>query len=264
MGARYHVLSRAAKTSHRVQAWAHRLSGYVDVATQALLHASLNNLEKEALSIELYNASFRKEETPALYDWEETWFARRLPKAPARLLIGAAGGGREAAVLQARGYHVHAFEPAQAAFLACRDALGADARVDLATYADFIEGTLALMPQNNQNKSHYDAVLLGWGSFGHILDMERRSVLLRRCHEVVKEGPILLSIFHPSVRPLPKPIARGLRRMTGDETDLSRYAAWGGFMCEPTFEELEAHAASIGRRVIVCAQPNTSYATLIK
>ncbi len=39
-----------------------------------------------------------------LFPWEEKWFADDLPPAPARLLIGGAGDGREALVLARQGY----------------------------------------------------------------------------------------------------------------------------------------------------------------
>src|SRR4051794_9728091 len=47
-----------------------------------------------------------------LFAWETAAIGRFFPPAPARLLIGGAGGGREAFALAERGYEVVAFEPA--------------------------------------------------------------------------------------------------------------------------------------------------------
>ena len=78
---------------------------------------ALRDAEKEALSIDLYDASFLPEnDHHGLYPWETDWFERRLPSPPASILIGAAGGGREAAALRDLGYQVRAFEPSASAF----------------------------------------------------------------------------------------------------------------------------------------------------
>ena len=47
----------------------------------------------------------------ALHPWEETVVGSHFPAPPSRVLIGAAGGGREAFALARRGYAVVAFEP---------------------------------------------------------------------------------------------------------------------------------------------------------
>ena len=47
----------------------------------------------------------------ALHPWEETVVSSHFPAPPSRVLIGAAGGGREAFALARRGYAVVAFEP---------------------------------------------------------------------------------------------------------------------------------------------------------
>src|SRR5262245_53039307 len=48
----------------------------------------------------------------SLFEFEERAIARYFPPPPGTVLIGAAGGGREAFALARRGYQVVAFEPA--------------------------------------------------------------------------------------------------------------------------------------------------------
>ena len=248
--ARYRFLRRWALRSREIQSALRRVEAAVESWTGAFLSRALRDTEKEALSIDLYDASFRTEnDHDGLYAWEARWFERRLPRAPASVLIGAAGAGREASALLDLGYRVQAFEPSESAFHECERRLGSEL-VDQASYRDFIatvlhddETGLNLPPG-----ATFDAVLLGWGSFGHVLQRADRLELLRACDQVAPEGPILLSIFEPSSRAVSEEIY---------------YAPWGGFLVRPTFEELDQHAKALNRQLIVSLQSPTSYATLI-
>jgi hypothetical protein len=248
--ARYRFLRGLALQSRKVQYGLRRLESAFDAWTGALLNVALRDAEKEALSIDLYDASFLPEnDHHGLYPWETDWFERRLPSPPASILIGAAGGGREAAALRDLGYQVRAFEPSASAFRLCERRLGTDLAVQ-ASYEDFAaavlrgeETRLRLSPD-----ARFDAALLGWGSFGHVLRRADRAELLRACDRVAPKGPILLSIFEPSVK------AR---------TNGVYYTPWGGFLAQPTFEELDEHAQDLGRELVVSLQSPSSYATLI-
>ena len=55
------------------------------------------------------SAAFRR----GLFDWEERAVERFFPRPPARVLVGGAGGGREAFALHEKGYTVVAFDPAE-------------------------------------------------------------------------------------------------------------------------------------------------------
>ena len=76
-----------------------------------------------------------------------------------------------------------------------------------------------------------------------------RAELLRACDRVAPEGPILLSIFEPSVKASNE---RGLLHCHGA-------ASWRG----PRSEELDQHAKDLNRRLVVSLQSPSSYATLI-
>lgn len=247
---RYRLLRNYALRSRKVQWRLRRLEDAVGRWTGALLDRALQDSEKEALSIDLYDASFDpRNDHEGLYGWEEQWFERRLPSAPASILVGAAGAGREAAALDRLGYEVHAFEPSRRAYELCKTVLG-ERRAQQASYQDLIETALhgettrLELPRN----ASFDAVLLGWGSFGHVLGQGQRFELLRACDRVAQAGPILLSLFDP-----PGKAERGA----------PVYTAWGGFLARPTVEELDEHAEALNRRLIVSLQSRSHYATLL-
>jgi len=247
---RYRLLRRWALQSRQLQYRLRRIERTVESWTGGVLNRALQDSEKEALSIDLYDASFRPEnDHDGLYAWETQWFERRLPSAPASILVGAAGGGREAVALQELGYHVHAFEPSTSAFRRCQEALGSDL-VDQASYQDLVASVLhgTNTPLQLKPEARFDAVLLGWGSFGHVLRSADRLELLRTCDHVAPNGPILLSIFEPKVK--------AARNGT-------YYMPWGGFLVRPTTEELAEHAKSLNRDLVVSLQSPSSYATLL-
>ncbi|MBW2212243.1 MAG: hypothetical protein JRG67_14615, partial [Deltaproteobacteria bacterium] len=98
------------------------------------------------------------------------------------------------------------------------------------------------------SEATFDAVLLGWGSFGHVLQRADRLELLRACDHIAPHGPILLSIFEPKATAA---------------TDGTYYLPWGGFLVRPTPEELDQHAKALNRQPVVSLQSPSSYATLI-
>jgi len=215
-----------------------------------MLNGLLRDDEKEALSIDLYDASFRPDnDHDGLYEWEQQWFERRLPAPPASILIGAAGAGREASALLKLGYRVQAFEPSTSAFRLCQLELGSES-VDQASYEDLIATVLRGKSARLRlaSEATFDAVLLGWGSFGHVLQRADRLELLRACDQIAPHGPILLSIFEPN--------ATALKNGT-------YYMPWGGFLVRPTPEELDQHAKALNRQLVVSLQSPSSYATLI-
>jgi len=236
--------------SRKVQYLTRRIENAVTVWTGAILNGLLREAEKEALSIDLYDASFRPDnDHDGLYEWEQQWFERRLPAPPASVLIGAAGAGREASALRELGYRVHAFEPSASAFQLCQMKIDSEL-VDQASYADLIATVLRGESGRLRfgSETRFDAVLLGWGSFGHVLQRAERLELLRACDQVAPNGPILLSIFEPH--------ATASRNGT-------YYLPWGGFLVRPTPEELDQHAKALNRRLVVSLQSPNPYATLI-
>lgn len=245
---RYRLLRSWALRSREVQWILRRMESAVESWTGTVLVRTLRDSEKEALSIDLYGASFRPEnDHDGLYAWEQEWFERRLPPPPASILIGAAGSGREASALRNLGYDVHAFEPSAPAFQLCQRTLGAET-VDQASYQDLVATVLRGKSTRLRlaRDAKFDAVLLGWGSFGHVLRPADRLDLLRACDRVAPGGPILLSLFEPKA---------------GATANGTIYTPWGGFLARTTVEELERHAKALKRELIASLRSPSSYAT---
>lgn len=139
------------------------------------------------------------------FSWEraaiEAWF----PKAPARVLIGGAGGGREARQLLKRGYQVVAFEPvaALAEGLAAQRWQGLqvfEGRYE--TLPNLIEIDGGRAPRRLEDLGPFDAAIMGWGSLAHVRRADDRVSAIRSLVEEVS-GPILLSVYPPLWSPTP-------------------------------------------------------------
>jgi SAM-dependent methyltransferase len=157
-------------------------------AVGAFLHEALSDTERAQLVHRLF-ARLDSYGPPGLAPWEERWYERDLPAPPARVLIGGCGAGRELAALHARGYVVHGFEPSARLASAARRLLPHDVRVWTSSYEELLlDGGSAL-----RSHAPYDAVILGWGSFAHVLAAELRARVLVALHGLCPRGPLLLS-----------------------------------------------------------------------
>jgi hypothetical protein len=138
------------------------------------------------------------------------------------VLIGAAGGGREAFALARRGYAVVAFEPsANANRMAEARPASADVEVHRARYAELpvvrsLDGTTTRLDE----RPPFDAGIVGWASFSHLVSDEERVAALRQMTGLVA-GPVLVSYFGGSQEPATEP-ATGLRRLRLARTGASR------------------------------------------
>ena len=148
-----------------------------------------------------------------LQPWEEAALAAHFPPAPARVLIGAAGGGREAFALAERGYAVVAFEPSplverMAAARASDTAVDVyRARYDELPLVRTLDGTQV----NLSSTETFAAGIVGWASFSHLASDRDRIETLRAVTALV-DGPVLVSYFG-WVRPHVVPSPTGLRRI---------------------------------------------------
>ncbi len=244
----------------------------------AFLAAALDADEMSRITVALYGQTPLRASTRGLDAWEQEWYADSLPPSPARLLVAAAGTGREVHALRAMGYAVDAFEPADGqADLIGR---GPDDIVVAATYGDLVLAAAGdtSSPAAPFVEQHYDAVILGWGSLTHLLDRREQVAVLAACDAVCPRGPILAS-FWPAVsgtrqsrghavgRRLGRRVAswRGLSAAEGpDEHQGSGigFAFNVGFTRRFSREDMVSLAAEVGRDVALFGFDPYAHATL--
>jgi len=162
-----------------------------------LLGAALTPDELDYVTLRLYALDTSSYDSArGLFPWEREWYADSLPAAPARLLVTAAGRGREVRALRELGYEVDAFEPVPAFAEACA-ALPGDGETVVTDYAGLCRALLddGAGPAARFAGRTYDAVILGWGSFTHLLDATAQRRVLAAAAELTPHGPILASFF---------------------------------------------------------------------
>lgn len=195
-----------------------------------------------------------------LLDWERELLAPPFP-ARGRVLIGGAGGGREAIALLERGYDVYAFDPAEALVRAGAPAVAASGGTLVhASYADVVRA--AEHPSSRLQAAFaepVDGVLLGWGSFSLLVNDDERRALLRALRVLAPQAPVALS-FDEIVEPESSEsgVARlrtALRRVyrargaPGYTGERMRYAPWAGIIRESSPGEVETVARDAGYHV---------------
>jgi hypothetical protein len=140
-----------------------------------------------------------------LFDWERLVLeAPQFPKA-GRVLVGAAGAGREVMALIERGYEVVAFDPCRPFVEAARGVVPPGRGTVLeASYADLVDAAAGRGPLAEACAGRpFDAVVLGWGSLSHVAPASERAALLRAIHALSPRAPVLASfalepdIAHP-------------------------------------------------------------------
>lgn len=171
--------ARSAHAAQRVQEGVHAL-------VEGCLTHALNAAEKRAVTVAIFDRRARSElEERGIFAWEESWWTAQLPAAPARVLLGGAGSGREARWLSAAGYRVSAFEPAARCLPQLRAAVGARGAAWCGGFEDFMR----------EPRQNFDAVLLGWSAISHVLGHDAQLALFEALVGSCPDGPILLS-FH--------------------------------------------------------------------
>jgi SAM-dependent methyltransferase len=134
-----------------------------------------------------------------LFDWERALLDRPEIPREGRVLLAAAGGGRELLALAERGYDVTAFEPnpvLRQGAAGVAERFADRARVRDGVYADLDgavhgRGPLAEL----RDRAPFDLVVLGWGSITHVLDEPARDALLRAVRALAPRAPVITSFF---------------------------------------------------------------------
>lgn len=146
------------------------------------------------------SAAFRR----GLFDWEERAVERFFPAPPARVLVGGAGGGREAFALLEKGYTVVAFDPAEALVKAMRSHVPGEDRLRAyrGSYVTLpmLAGLSGQPATNLSDEPPFDAAVVGWASFSHLRSDRDRVETLQRFARLTR-GPILVSYYPPPPPP---------------------------------------------------------------
>ena len=131
-----------------------------------------------------------------LFPWEKKAFDSPLFPRSGRVLIGAAGAGRELVALVERGFDVVAFDPCAPFADAARGVADpTKTTVIHASYGDLVAaaegrgGPLVAAVAG----APFDAVVLGWGSLSHVLPSSERTSLLRAVRALAPSAPVLTS-----------------------------------------------------------------------
>ncbi len=229
---------------------------------QAYLANALTPNEQTALTLQVYASWLDSHHNYAgVPDWEQAWFLRVLPSVPARILVGAAGTGREVTYLMERGYQVDAFEPVSLGFQQCRLLMAGEGRCFRASFQDLVNlhrfGTGELTPL--LDRAPYDAVILGWSSLSHVFGRDHRLDLMACCASLAPAGPILASYHARNNRPrkrrserLGSAVGELHARLRGLQLQAEPLLFAGHFgLSHPlTTEEVEGLASHIGRRAL--------------
>jgi hypothetical protein len=200
-----------------------------------------------------------------LFVWEDRVVSSpRFPRS-GRVLVGAAGAGRELAALVERGYEVVAFDPCLPFVEAASRVIPPGKAVMVqASYDDLVAfvtrgesgggGELAPVLRGKR----FDAAVLGWGSLSHVMPAYARKELLQAVRALVPEGPLLASFVLAETGPFPNGkgrLQKGLRRLfalagaPGSSEDHDHFATVNGFFAFLTREEVRRLAAETGYEV---------------
>jgi len=211
-----------------------------------------------------------------LFDWEERLTTSPAFPAGGRLLLGGAGAGRELAPLCRRGYRIVAFEPAAELAAAARLVARGYPDADLvqASYRDLVDavvrGSGPLVEAVRGGV--FDAVILGWGSFPHVLDTTEQRDLLEVTRTLAPHGPLLLSFF--ATAPLDagrmERLRSGLRKTFvrigargSRDSGRVRFLESSGFVCFHTHQEIARLASETGYEVGCIGTSALDYALLV-
>ncbi|MCB0308995.1 MAG: hypothetical protein KDD48_06450 [Bdellovibrionales bacterium] len=162
------------------------------------INASLYQNEKDYLpDSEFFNMG--------LFDWENLVSSHESFPKRGRLLIFAAGCGREAKSFLAKGYEVSALEPNQTFLRAGSSYFKANRNISwhafsFETWLEAFEKKV--LPEELMQK--HTAIVIGWGALSYLYDAHLRTRFLKALKYLFPKAPILMSyLVHPKPQGTP-------------------------------------------------------------
>lgn len=190
-----------------------------------------------------------------LFDWERALLDEPSFPRSGRVLVAAAGGGREARALEERGLEVVAFDPCP----------GPGATVLRASFRDLERATQSGDgPLGAAVRERFDAALVGWGGLSHAVEASERVGLVRALRTVTPNGPVVVSFFmRPPTTDRIGRLRRQFRRMTGSRVPEGlSYRASTGFVHRFSEDEIRSLARTTGHEVVRYAATPFGHAVL--
>lgn len=192
-----------------------------------------------------------------LFDWEHRVVREYFPSS-GRVLVTSAGGGREARALLALGYRVVATEcVAPLADLLARSLPPNSSSVAIQAPPDAVP--LEYGP--------YDAAVIGWGAYTHIVGRDRRVEFLRRIRDcLMSDAPVLLSFWEAAVpSPSSRMVAQAanvVRRLTGRRLiEVGESTSTRGW--SRSFAKGEVQTEALAASLDVIERPGIGFAHLV-
>jgi len=192
-----------------------------------------------------------------LFQWEEDAIKNYFPKPPGRILVGAAGAGREMISLSNLGYRSSGFEPILISANHAKRVVPKESMLAFkhARYEDFVKFSL----KDIEDHAPYDGAIVGWGSLTHVLDPKMHMLILKKFRKLCPSGPILVSFL---TKPYTSPKVKLLRKLFSifklrTNTDSDSFSFKLGFYHRFTRDEIADLAKSTGSLVCFYEEEKT-------
>ena len=194
------------------------------IARDELFFAFLQPSQRNSLTLDAYARSRLyvvggDRFSEGMWAWEAALLEQpRVPRS-GRVLLGAAGGGRELQWLLERGYEVCAFEPVATFFESARSiARGTNTLVIQASYQDLVARAAGKAGPLDSFGGHVDLCILGWGSISHLTEPSDVLETFRALRALAPEAPVITSFLLrskgvPDVKGGARTLRRKLRRV---------------------------------------------------
>jgi hypothetical protein len=238
----------------------------------------LDPAKRSSVTIEAYNRQRQYLAGSGTFDrgllaWEvAALLAPPFPQS-GHLLLGGAGGGRELEELCQMDYAVTAFEPASALAEGARAVATRHptAVVIQASYEDLVHHAQGILtPFSGLLDRRIDGVVLGLGSFTHVVEAHDRVALFRAIRAIASTAPVLFSYNLRTPCPTEGRRTRRVRTVlaaigvhTEKIPDGLAFTSEYGFRYALTVDEIAQLATSCGYRVASTSARGFPHALLV-